>query len=95
VSSVTSMYGMFSSSGLSTENYSRTLIGWANRAYNGGANNGVQSNVPLGASGVQYNNTTYADAWPNQPGQQFTDAALARAYLVGIMGWTISDGGQV
>lgn len=95
IARVTTMDVMLNGSGMSAENYSRTLIGWANRAYNGGANNGVKSNVSLGASGLNYNNTTYADAWPNQAGQQFTDAVAARAYLINTMGWTISDGGQI
>jgi surface protein len=94
VSNVTDMGSMFSSSGLTPENYSRTLIGWANRAYNGGLNDGVQPNVALGAVGCQYNTTTYTDAWPNLTGQQFTDAGSARTYLVNTMGWTITDGGQ-
>jgi surface protein len=95
VSSVTNMGSMFLNAfAFSPENYSRTLIGWANRAYNGGLNDGVQPNVALGAVGRQYNATTYADAWPNLPGQQFTDAVSARTYLVNTMGWTITDGGQ-
>jgi len=95
VSNVTDMRGMFHFCGMSPENYSRTLIGWANRAYNGGLNDGVQTNTTLVATGCQYNATTYTDTWPNLPGQQFTDAVSARTYLVNTMGWTITDGGQV
>ena len=85
ISSVTTLSAMFNNSGMSTENYSRTLIGWANSHFAGNA----QDNVPLGASGVTYNNTAYTT------GNQFNDAVSARAYLVGTAGWTITDGGQV
>lgn len=85
ISSVTTMNQMFDFTAMSTENYSRTLIGWANQHYAGNANN----NVPLGADGVTYNSTAYTT------GNQFNDAASARAYLVGTAGWTITDGGEV
>jgi len=85
ISNVTTLSAMFNSSGLSTENYSRTLIGWANSHFAGNA----QDDVSLGAIGVTYNNTAYTT------GNQFNDAASARAYLVGTAGWTITDGGQV
>lgn len=84
-SSVTDMSLMFSASGMSTENYSRTLIGWANSHFDGNA----QNNVTLGATGITYNNTAYTT------GNQFNDAVSARAYLVNTAGWTITDGGQV
>lgn len=86
INSVTDMVDMFGSiNGLSTENYSRTLIGWANQHYAGNA----QNNVPLGAANKTYNSTAYTT------GNQFNDAVSARAYLVGTAGWTITDGGQV
>ena len=85
ISSVTNMGFMFNGSGLSTENYSRILIGWANSHYAGNA----QDNVPLGASGINYNDTAYTT------GNQFNDAVSARAYLVGTAGWTITDSGEV
>jgi len=86
ISSVTNMSWMFSGAAMSTENYSRTLIGWANSHYAGNA----QDNVPLTAFvGPTYNNTAYTT------GNQFNDAVSARAYLVGTAGWTITDGGQV
>ena len=85
ITNVTDMDGMFSSSNLSTENYSRILIGWANSHYAGNA----QDNVPLGASGINYNDTAYTT------GNQFNDAVSARAYLVGTAGWTITDSGEV
>ena len=75
----------FYPSAMSTENYSRTLIGWANQHFAGNA----QDNVPLGADTLTYNNTAYTT------GNQFNDAVSARNYLVGTAGWTITDGGQV
>lgn len=86
VTNMTQMLGAYSSgSGLSTENYSRTLIGWANQHFAGNAKN----NVPLGADFKTYNNTPYTT------GNQFNDAVSARAYLISVAGWTIVDGGQV
>ena len=82
---VNNMSIMLNGSNLSTENYSRTLIGWANQHFAGNA----QNNVTLGASLRTYNNTAYTT------GNQFNDAVSARAYLVGTAGWTITDGGQV
>jgi surface protein len=85
IKNVTGMSGMFNNSGMSTENYSRTLIGWANSHYSGNAKN----NVSLGATSITYNSTAYTT------GNQFNDAVSARAYLVGTAGWTITDGGAV
>ena len=47
VSNVTAMINMFNSSGLSTSNYSSTLVGWAAQT--------VQPNVSLGAGTIHYN----------------------------------------
>lgn len=47
VSNVTNMSNMFDFSGMSTENYSNTLIGWASQS--------LQSNVTLGANNITYN----------------------------------------
>lgn len=85
INSVNNMSSMLSGTNLSTENYSRTLIGWANQHF---ADN-AQDNVTLGATTKTYNNTAYTT------GNQFNDAVAARAYLVGTAGWTITDGGQV
>jgi surface protein len=72
---------------LSTENYSRTLIGWANYV---SANSDTPASVTLGAGNRTYNNTAYTS------GLTYNDAAAARAYLVGTPPtWTITDGGQV
>jgi surface protein len=80
------MTSMFNSSGMSTENYSRTLVGWANYV---SANSDTPANVTLGAS-AQYNDTDYAI------GSTYEDAVEARNYLTtGTPNWTITDGGQV
>jgi surface protein len=72
---------------LSTENYSRTLIGWANYV---SANSDTPANVTLGGGTRTYNATAYVS------GQTYNDAVAARAYLVGSPpDWIITDGGQV
>jgi len=81
----TGLLNTLSGSGLSTENYSRTLIGWANQHYAGGVIDGISAT----SGSLTYNNTAYTT------GNQFNDAVSARAYLVGTAGWTIIDGGQV
>ena len=79
--------GMLNNSGMSTENYSRTLIGWANSV---AANSDTPASVTLGATGRTYNDTAYVS------GQTYNDAVAARAYLTGSPpSWSISDGGQV
>jgi len=62
---------MLNNTALSDANYSSTLIGWAAQAPN------IQSNVSLGASGLNYD----------------SNAASARALLTGTYGWTITDAG--
>ena len=84
LSSITTMANMFDDSSMSTENYSKTLIGWANFVSNAGDS---PSSITLGAANITYNNTTYT-------GSPYSDAVAARAYLTGTAGWTISDGGQ-
>ena len=70
ISNVTFVESIFENSGLSTENYSNTLIGWAAQT--------VQSNINLGASGIQYNCL----------------AEDARNTLMGAPNnWTITDAG--
>ncbi len=51
ISNVTSMVAMLNNSGLSTSNYDRTLIGWGAQT--------VQSNVNLGATGLDYCTSYY------------------------------------
>lgn len=77
---------MLNGAAMSVENYSRTLIGWANYV---AANGGLPANVTLGASGRKYNDTEYVT------GQTYNDAVSARAYLTSAgPGWSITDGGQ-
>lgn len=81
------MGSMLSNSGMSTENYSRTLIGWANSVDENGE---TPINVTLNATGRTYNDTAYVS------GQTYNDAVAARAYLTGTPPtWTITDAGQV
>jgi surface protein len=68
------------------EDYSRTLIGWANNIFSRG---GVVTGRSLGASGRRYNNINYV------LGQQFNNAVDARDYLVNTLGWTISGDATV
>jgi surface protein len=72
VSSVTNMQKMFSYSGLSTKNYSNILVGWSSLP-------SLQLNVPLGASSINYYNTS----------------SSARQSLIDTYSWTITDGGLV
>jgi surface protein len=71
---------------LSVENYSRTLIGWANYV---AANSDTPANVTLGGGNRQYDNTAYTT------GEAYNKAKLARRYLTeGAPNWTITDGGS-
>jgi len=86
ISSLSTATSMFSNSGMSTENYSRTLIGWANSAYAGNAPSNVDFRFQ---SNMNYNNTAYTT------GNQFNDAVSARSYLVNTKNWDISGDTQV
>ena len=80
---------MLNSCGMNTENYSRTLIGWANSV---DANGDLPSSRVLGATGRTYNATAYVS------GQTYNDAVAARAYLTGAApdpAWTINNDSQV
>jgi len=82
---VISMSNMFSDSGMSTENYSKTLIGWANQV----DANAAPYDVPLDAANITYSNTAYT-------GSPYDDGANARGFLTGATAnWTITDGGLV
>ena len=85
IGSINNMVGMLENSSMSTENYSKTLIGWANYVSN---NSGTPANITLGADTLTYSNVTYT-------GSPYSDAVSARSYLTGTAGWTITDGGQV
>jgi surface protein len=66
--------------------YSRTLIGWANDAFDRG---GVPSGRTLGANFRRYNSVAYTS------GKTFNDAVSARDYLVATLGWTITGDVQI
>jgi surface protein len=84
IGSISNMNNMLNNSGLSCENYSRTLIGWANYV---DANGDLPANINLGASGLEYNNTNYG-------GSPYNNGVDARAYLVGSPPtWSITDAG--
>jgi hypothetical protein len=71
---------------MSVENYSRTLIGWANYV---SANSNTPSSVIFGANASQYNCINYVS------GQTYNNAVAARTYLAtGTPNWSIADGGQ-
>lgn len=77
------MTSMLNNCGMSAENYSRTLIGWANEW----SATGDPINRNLGAGGRTYHNTIYG-------GAPYDNAVSARAALVGATpagaGWTIA-----
>ena len=77
---------MFNNCGLSTENWSRTLIGWANQVSNNG---GTPNAINLGAAtGLTYSNTVYG-------GSPYDNAVDARNYLTSTLSWTITGDSQV
>jgi len=84
--SAANFFNMLNNSGMSVENYSKWLIALANWSYD----NNYTIAESLGATGLQYNNTTYTGIGSGQ----YTDAVSARAYLVSTRGWTITDSGQ-
>ena len=83
------MSGMLENCGMSDENYSRALVGWANFVYD----NSGPYNITLGANGLQYTNAL--TSYPGYGSEEFTTAPAARAFLTGVTGgWTITDSGQ-
>jgi surface protein len=87
-SSGVNMTAMLNNCSIGPENYSRTLIGWANKVSAAG---NLPSAISLGAGGRTYNSTTYGSG-------TYTNAVAARAYLVGTTpnpAWTISGDSAV
>ena len=83
------MIRMFINSGLSEENYSKTLIGWANYV----ATTGNAKSRTLGATGRKYNSIVYA-------GTPYNTGTGARTYLTqstgsGGAGWSITGDSSV
>jgi hypothetical protein len=72
------------SSGLSQENYSRILTGWANRV----ANQNGPFSVSLGVNGRTYSATDYAS------GETYEDAVAGRAYLTNSNRLTVASAGD-
>ena len=87
-SSGVNMIAMLNNCSMGPENYSRTLIGWANSISAAG---NLPSAISLGALGRTYNSTTYGSG-------TYTNAVAARAYLVSATpnpAWTISGDSAV
>ena len=72
---------MLSNCQMSSENYSRTLIGWANEA----SVDGTPTGRDLGAEGLQVNSTNYG-------GSPYNNGQAAREFLIDNLGWVIDDG---
>jgi surface protein len=78
------MSNMLDNCGMSTENYSRTLIGWANSVSSRG---NLPSVTNFGVSGRTYNCINYVT------GQTYTNAVAARTYLdLAPANWTFNGG---
>jgi hypothetical protein len=78
---------VFQNSGMSLENYSRTLIGWANTVF---ANDNLPININMTEqNGMEYDNTILT------VGGQFNDAVSARNYLTTTCGWLIDGDVEV
>lgn len=78
---------MLSNCGMSPNNYSQTLVGWANEAFA----TGNPINVSLGAAGLVYNSQVFAGSpYTSAAGVDAGGPAGARDYLVNTQGWSIS-----
>ena len=82
--SVTNMNNMFNGSGMSTANYTDTIVGWANYVFTNGA--------PYNVSMTTQTGRTFDTS--RSGGTNFADAGAARTYLTTATptgaGWTIS-----
>jgi hypothetical protein len=84
--SLTDMFFILENTGLSTENYSRTLIGWANYV---SANGDLPSGVLFESLPLTYDCINYVS------GQTYNNAVDAKDYLEnGTPNWDMRDGGQ-
>jgi hypothetical protein len=75
------MDGMFLLSGMSTENYTDTIVGWANSIF---VNGGLPNNVNMS------NQTGRTFDTSRSGGANFTNAGDARDYLTVTLNWAIS-----
>jgi surface protein len=77
---------MFDNSGMSTANYTDTIVGWANQISSSHGNSGTANltsrNMSL-QNGMTFDNT-------RSGGALFTNASASRAWLTGTLSWTIS-----
>ena len=77
---------IFYNSGMSTANYTDTIVGWANQISSSHGNSGTANlnNRNMGFQiGMTFDNT-------RSGGALFTNASASRAWLTGTLGWTIS-----
>jgi hypothetical protein len=84
IASLTNAQGMFFNSGMSTANYTDTIVGWANYVFI----NGLPLNVNMGTQNGRTFDTSRSG------GANFANAGAARTYLTTATptgaGWTIS-----
>ena len=85
--SVPTLNAMFNASGMSPENYARTLIGWANNIFSRGGNDAQFGQ--LGATQIEYASDVYSDIVG-----EFDNAIDARSYLINTADWMITDAGE-
>jgi len=91
-SSGVDMTEMLDRCGMSVENYSKTLVGWANSV----ALNSGPLTVELGAENLEYDDREFEE----YENRTFADAVSARQFLIadveaGGAGWTIEGDSQV
>lgn len=75
------LQGMLDNCQMSSENYSRTLIGWANEA----SVDGTPFDISLGALGLLANSNNYG-------GSPYNNGLAARDFLIDSQAWGINDG---
>jgi surface protein len=80
-SGLTTMSQIFRNSGMSTANYTDTIVAWANQVFN---NTGAPSSVNMATQTGRTFDTSRSG------GANFANAGLARTYLISIALWTIS-----
>jgi len=81
IQNVDDLVSIFGNSGMSTVNYTDTIVGWANRAF-------IQGNFQTNVFMVDQTGMTFDTS--RSGGANFADAGTARAYLTGTLNWTIS-----
>lgn len=78
----TSLSNIFRNSGMSTANYTDTIVGWANYVFN-------NSGTPSGVNMINQAGMTFDTS--RSGGTNFADAGAARTYLTTTAGWTITN----